>query len=178
MTNKKSNMGVILLIGLVLFSILFLGLLMVIGSSIINWIMDETVPELTTIGMVGEANISQASYYAVTPVNSFVQNLTWMTGVIYIFAIIGVFGLSYAFRGTGDKWLMGFFVGLVLLLVIACIFISNIYEDFHNDSGELGDRLREHVLLSYLILYSPAIMGLIAFISGIILFSGDEGGYA
>ena len=36
--------------------------------------------------------------------------------------------------------------------------------------------LKEHVALSYLILYSPGIMSIIAFIAGIILFSGDSGG--
>jgi len=177
MINKKGNINIILFIGLFLFLLLFVGMGLVIGASVIDWVFDETVPELKDIGMVGGANVTQAIEIAVTPVDTFVQNLTWITGVVYLFGMMGIFGFAFVFRGAGDKWLIGFYIGLVLILVISCIFISNIYEDFHNDEGDLGERLRSHVILSFLLLYCPAVMSLISFIAGIILFGGDsEGG--
>jgi len=178
MKNKKGNViAVILIIG-ALFLLMFIGLGMVIGSSVINWVFDEAVPELSGLGMVGPSNFSQYSDMTIVPLNTFVQNMTWLTGVLYVFGIIGVLGLAFAFRSSGNRWVIGLFVGLVLILVIASIFISNIYEDFYDDGGDLGDRLAEHTLLSYLILYSPFIMSMIAFIAGIILFSGaGEGGF-
>jgi len=170
--NKKANIGAILIIFVFLFLLLFIGIGMAIGSSVINWVFDEAMPELTNFGSVGESNISEYSDIAITPVNTFVQNFTWLTGVLYIFGILGVFGVAFAFKTTGNKWLIGLYFGMVLLLVIAAIFISNIYEDFYDDAGDLGDRLKEHAMLSWLILYSPMIMSLVAFLAGVILFSG------
>ena len=148
------------------------GVMLSLGSSTINWVMDETVPELKALGEVGSWNASDTVRMTIDPVNTFIQNFTWVSGVVYIFGLIGMFGLAYAFRSTGDKWLIGLFLALVLILVIACIFMSNIYEDFFGSSDVMGDIMKEHVLLSWLILYSPGIMSIIAFIAGIILFSG------
>ena len=66
---------------------------------------------------------------------------------------------------------------LTLILIIGCIFMSNIYEDIITTDDEFADVIKEHVLITYLILYSPAIMSILAFIAGIILFSGDRGGF-
>jgi len=173
MKNKKANITAILLIIGALFLLMFIGLGMVIGSSVINWVFDEAVPELTNIGIVGSSNFSQYADITITPVNTFIQQMTWLTGVLYVFGIIGILGLAFVFKTTGNRWFMAFYVALVFILVIAAIFISNIYEDFYDDGGELGDRLKEHTLLSYLILYSPMIMSIIAFVAGIILFSGS-----
>lgn len=174
--NKKGNIIAILFIVGALFLLLFLGFMMAIGSSVINLVMDTAVPELTSLGVVGDFNASHAVEATITPVNTVIQNFTWLAGVVYIFGMIGVFGLAFTFRETGDKWLMGFFVALVLILVIGCIIMSNIYEEFYSGTDDIALRLKEHTLLSFMILYSPAIMGLIAFLSGIILFSGDSGG--
>jgi len=152
---------------------------MVIGSSTINWVMDTVVPELSGIGTIGdvEINVTEITEIAIDPVNTVIQNFTWVTGVLYLFGILGVFGLAFVFRGSRDKWLIGLFFAMVVILVIACIFISNIYEEFYNGTDTLATIMKEHVLLSYLILYSPEIMSLIAFIAGIILFSGDSEGF-
>ena len=174
--NKKGNLLVMILIVGGLFLLMFLGLLLVIGSSILNFVADTVVPELTGIGMVGGANFTQAVDITITPVDSFIQNMTWIAGIIYIFGIMAVLGISFAFRNTGEKWLIGLFVAMVLILVIASIFISNIYEEFYNGDDEISTRLKEHTLLSFMLLYSPAIISLIAFLSGIILFSGVQEG--
>jgi phosphoglycerol transferase MdoB-like AlkP superfamily enzyme len=137
--------------------------------------MDNLMPEVASIGMVDNANVTEDVNYALKPVNNFIQNFTWITGLIYIFGIIAIFGLAFAFKSSGDKWLMGLFFGLVLILIIACIILSNIYEEFYNGTDtDFTPILQEHVILSYLILYNPAIMSILAFFAGIILFSGPS----
>jgi len=136
--------------------------------------MDEVVPEIQGIGSVGASNITQYSGYSVAPVNSFVQSFTWLGGVLYSLAIILVFAFAFAARATANKWLIGIFLAFTLLLILCSIFISNIYEDFYNDTGDLGVRLQEQALLSFLILHSPIIFTIVIFIAGIIMFSGMQ----
>lgn len=173
--NRRGNiMAIIFMVG-ILFLLIFIGVLLAVGAAIINWTMDEALPEFSGLGMVGNINMTAASDYTLTPVNTFVQSMTWMAGVFYMIALAMSFGFAFAFRFTGSKWLMGFFISCMLLLVIAAIFISNIYEDFYNDSGDLGDRLKEQAMLSWLILYSPLVICVIGFICGIIIFTGEGG---
>ncbi len=176
MKNKKGSfIGILFVVG-GLFLLLMLGIMLAIGSSTINWVMDEAVPELSELGMVGDANATFITDVAIDPVNTFIQNMTWVSGVLYVLGLFGVFGLAFVFRETGDKWLIGLFLAVVLILIIGCLIMSNIYEEIYNDGSELGGILKEHIVLSFLILYSPGIMSILAFVAGIILFSGDSGG--
>jgi len=170
--DNKGNMGLILGFFILVAVLLGLGFLIVIGSSIVNLVFDEIVPEIEGIGTVGSANITQASEYSLTPLNTLVQSFTWIGGLVYIFGLIGLVGLSFAYRTTMNRWFIGIFVLFALLMIMASIFMSNIYEDFYDDSSDLGDRLKEHTMLSWLILNSPLVFTVVIFISGIILFSG------
>jgi len=177
MMNKEGSfMGIMLIVG-VLMLIIMAGVLLIIGSSVINWIADETIPVLNDIGVVDNTNFTQITEITINPINTVIQNFTWVASIMYIFGIIGVFGLAFMFRGSGDKWLIGLFFACVLILVICSIFMSNIYEEIYAGNDDFTLIIREHLLLSYLILYSPAIMTLVAFIAGVIMFSGPpEGG--
>lgn len=174
-SNKKGQgiVGIIIVIG-VLFLLLILGLGMAFGGIVIDWVFDEVTPTMTTIGMVDTTNFSSIATSTITPLNTLTDSFKWMSGVLYVMALLGLLGLSFAFRVTGNKWLMAFFFISMFMLVIASIFISNIYEDFYDDSGDVGDALHEYTLLSYMILYSPVIMCVIGFVSGIIMFTGDS----
>ena len=175
--NKKGNVTVIIIFVGSLLLLLLLGLLMVFGSMTFNWIFDEAVPELTNLGEVGNANLSKTVSYGLDPVNNFVQSWTWMAGLLYVLGLIGCLGLAFMFRNTGEKWTIAFFFGLAIILIITSIFVSNIYEDFYDDGdADVSARLQEHTLLSWMLLYSPAIMTLVVFIGGIIIFTGDDGG--
>ena len=68
---------------------------------------------------------------------------------------------------------------LMILMTIGSIVISNIYEDIYNGDDELGSRLRDQKILSFLMLNSPVIFTAVIFISGVILFTGinDEEQY-
>jgi len=172
MESKTGNVMAILLVIGGLFFLVMLGVMLAIGSSTINWVMDETVPELSALGMVGDFNATHATDVTIDPVNTFVQNFTWVAGLLYIFGLIAIFGIAFAFRGQADNWLIGLFFAISFILIIGCIFMSNIYEDVWGGNDEVGNIMKEHVLLSYLVLYSPGIMSIIAFIAGIVLFSG------
>jgi hypothetical protein len=72
---------------------------------------------------------------------------------------------------------MGFYILLVFLLILGTVVLSNMYQDIYSGNDEIGLRLQAQTLMSYMILYSPMIMTLIAFIAGVIMFSGsNEGG--
>ena len=174
--KRGAMIGMLLVIGGLFLLVLF-GIVLAIGSSVVNYVFDETLPEIEGLGEVGDWNATETSQMVLTPIDTFVQNFTWVSGILYMFGLVAIFGIAFVFRSTGDKWLIGLFFALVLILIIGCILLSNIYEDFHDDNNDIANIMKEHIMLSYLILYSPAIMTIIAFIAGIILFSetGSEG---
>jgi len=179
MKNKKGNGFAIILFIFALFLLILFAVAMAFGTIIIDWVFDEAVPELTGLGQVGDANMTSIGKSALDPVNTFVQSLTFLTGVVYILGIIGIFGLATALRITGNKWLAGFFIACMILLVMASIFVSNIYEEFYNENSEIGTRLHEHTLLSFLILNSPLVVCIVGLGGGIIIFTGErEEGFA
>jgi len=174
MMNKKANITGIILFFIFLFVILFTGFIMVTGSAVMNWVFDEAVPELSNLGVIGSANMTQNAEYTLKPLNQVVQSFTWMTGVLYILMLIGAIAFAVTMRDNPSKWLIGFYFLVTIILIMGSIFMSNMYEEFYADSGELGMRLQEHVLLSFLVLQSPVIFTIISFIVGIILFSGMQ----
>lgn len=161
----------------ILFLLMLIGFGLAIGSMVVNWVFDMAEPELTSIGMAGNTNMSEIGEYTITPLNTFVQSFTFMSGVFYALGIVACLGFAFAFRFTGNKWLAGFFIAGMLLLVMASIFVSNIYEDFYDDPGDVGIRLREHTMLSFFLIESPLIMTVIGFLGGIIMFTGEGGDY-
>jgi tetrahydromethanopterin S-methyltransferase subunit E len=44
------------------------------------------------------------------------------------------------------------------------------YQDIYTGSDEIATRLQEQTIMSYMILHSPFIMGLIATIGGVLMF--------
>jgi len=178
MINKKAQMDIgRILIGMAIFFIvlifiLFVGFIMVTGSAVTNYVFDEVVPELTNLGQVGDANMTHIASFTIAPLNSIVQQFTWVTGVLYILMLVGSVGIAFGMRMSPSKWLIGFYLLLMIVLIFTCILISNIYEEFYTGTDDLAIRLQEHVLLSYMILYSPMIFTIIGFITGIIMFSG------
>lgn len=156
----------------ILFIILFLGFTMLIGSAVMNFVGDEVLPELTDLGMIGDVNMTQAVSVSATPVNNIIQSFTWLTGVLYLLMLIVLLGVVYTSRNDTSRWLIGFFLGLMLILILGSMFISNMYEEFYNGTDEFALILKEHVLLSWLILYSPMVTTVFSFIAGILMFSG------
>ncbi len=172
--NKKGNVAIMIIFFALLFLVMLLGVLFAFGSMVINWTFDEVVPELTTLGQVGDANLTQAADYTIVPLNSVVQNFTWITGVLYVMMLVGLVGMTVAFRTNPSRWLIGFYLVLSIMLIFGSMFISNIYEDFYTGTDEIATILQEHTILSNMLIYSPAIFTVITFLMGIILFSGMQ----
>lgn len=170
--NKKGQVGIILIFFTVIAVILVVGLFIGIGVSTISMFMDDFVPEIAAIGTVAGANITEYSGYVLTPLTTFVNSWSWMGGMLYFISIIGLFGIAVAYRSTPNRWLIGFFVLFVVLIIFLSIFISNIYQDLYEDTSSFGDNIKEQKLLSFFMLHSPLILSIVAFASGIILFSG------
>jgi len=176
--NKKAqgNIMPLVIFGVVMFVVLFIGFMMAVGTAILNWVFDLGIPAVTNLGTHSGVNLTQASDLTFVPLNNLIQQFTWVTGVLYVMMLGGVLGMAMMFRGSPDKWLIGFFLSLILVLVLGSMFMSNIYENFYDGSSELATRLQEQVILSFMILYSPIIFTIISFIAGIILFSGQQEG--
>lgn len=172
--NKRGQMtGMLYFIG-ALFIALFIGFMMSVGTAFIDWTADNTLPELQDLGQAGDVNLTEISDLTITPLNTMVQAMPGIIGVMYIMMLVTTLGMAYMFRAGGERWLLFLFFGLSLLLVIASIGISMVYEDFYDDDGDFGDRLKEQSLMSFLILYSPAIMTVIAMAGAMIMFTGYE----
>ena len=170
--DKRGNFIIILFFFTVVAVLIAGALFLIFGAAAVDLVMDEVTPEIVGIGEVGPANFTEYSEYSIVPFNSFIQQLKWITGVIYILALLGLFGMSFVYRSSGSRILLPIFFLMAFLLIMMSILVSNIYEDFYNDSGDFADRLKEQVLLSWLILNSPIVFTVIIFMSGIVLFSG------
>ena len=170
--NKHGEFPLMLLFFIIVAVILVAGLFLSMGTSVIKIFTDVAIPELESIGSVGGSNISQYSAYVTTPIDIFVNSLSWMGGVVYLIAFIGLFGIALGFRVTMNKWLIGLFVLFAVLIIFMSIFISNIYESLYQDGTEFGENIRDQTLLSFLILQSPLILTIVIFVSGIVMFTG------
>lgn len=174
MMDKKGNIVTIIFFIFVLFFILICGFIVVMGSAVLNYVFDIITPELTSLGEVGNVNFTLAGAMTITPLNSIIQSFTWLTGLIFIMALLGSIAIVVMARETPNGWLIGFYFLLMIVLVMGAMFMSNIYEDFYDDGDEISIRLKEHAILSFMILYSPHILTIIGFIAGAILFSGIQ----
>jgi len=164
-------------------STLILGLIMIVGivaALTIGWGVvkigaDEIVPELLDIGeIMPGVNISERIEIITTPATTIIDNLGLIMGLIYLLGVVGLLSYAYLMRTNVNGWVIALFVVSVLLVIISAIAVSQFYEEFYLDQDELGDILRTASLVSYLIIYSPVILTIVAFIAGIILFTGEE----
>lgn len=181
--NKKGNAGIPLFFIFIVLTALFVGFIIAFGVVIIDWGADTLMPEFKNLGVIDVStgnskstfNASQASEYVLTPINTVIQQFAWMGGTLYVILLIGIIAFVSAVRITPNRWLMSFYFLLMVLLIVASILMSNIYEGFYNGTDEVATRLQEQTLLSFFLLHSPVIFTFLGFIGGIIMFSGVGG---
>lgn len=173
--NKKGQIMGIITFAFIFLVILMIGFVFGIGGAVTTWTANNIVPELANLGVVDGVNLTENANYVITPVNNLIQNLSWMTGVLYVVLLLGTLGIAMTFRITGNKWLIGLFFVVMIMLVLASFLFSNMYEDFYNGTDDFALELQSFVLLSFLIINSPLIVTIIGFIAGVIMFSGMEG---
>ena len=171
MNNKGGVMGLVIFVA-VLFIILMVGFMMSIGGGIIQWTSDTIMPEVTNLGTVSGANLTQAADLTLVPASNILGNVGWFVGVLYVMMLLASIGFAVYAKFNPDKWLLGFYFLLMILLIFGAVLMSNIYEDFYNNGGELGAYLQAQTLLAFMIIQAPMIFALIGFITGIVIFSG------
>lgn len=176
MINKKGQVSIFIFFGVIVV-LLVVGFVLAILISLINWSSETLTPALEGLGMVENTNVSQAVTYSLGNINSVIQTFTWLGGVIFVLAIVScVLFIAFSNENTPPIFLSLFFAFLILLIFLS-IFVSNAYEDLYNGDDEISERLQEQTILSFLILYSPMILTVLAFLTGIFIFvKGGVGG--
>ena len=160
---------------LILFTILIIGFIAVVGVSLVKYTSGVITPIMTDIGVVGNTNISEASQYTFGTVNTIVNAFPWLLAFTYVAMLIFsiVFVVSYKFNP--NPVYIGVYFIFVILLIFGAILISNMYENLYNTNDSvIGPGLRDQTAMSFMMLRSPWILTIIAFIVGIYIFAGKQ----
>ena len=179
---KKDKRGVIGIIFffMILFAILILGFIGAVAVGILDYTSDTITPVMEDLGMIEDTNISEASTYTFGVIDGFTQAIPWLLALAYISALIFSIVFVLAYNTNPNPAFIGLYLGFIILLILGSIIISNAYEEIYNGTDDIASRLQDNIAMSYLILYSPFILTVIAFITGIYLFAGKQnetGGY-
>jgi len=180
--NKKGGIGIIVFfIILMLIILIGFGLTMIWG--VIDIASDEITPIMTELGMVGDVNVSQAAEYSFGVVNTIVQATPWLIALGYVLALIFTLVFVFIVGYNPHPAFMAFYFILMVLILFLCIIVSNMYQDIYTGDDELALRLQEQTTMSYMILHSPIIIGIITMIGGVLMFTrqssaeGSLGGF-
>lgn len=173
----KSKKGVyqIFLFFLIFASILILGFITVVSYSIIKYANDIISPELSNFGMVGDTNMTKVGEYTFGTLTKVINGFKWVLILSYLFLLI--FPIIIATRINVDKIFIFIYFVFAILLIFLSIIISNAYQDLYESNDNISNELKNQTSASYLILYSPILMTIIVFITGIILFAGKKEDY-
>ena len=173
MKNKKGGVGIIFFF-LLLFTILIFGFIASMVVSLLTYTSSELTPIMEDLGMVGETNLSQAAEYSFGTLDKVVQALPWIVAFSYVAMLIFSIVFMVSWNYNPNPIFLGLYVMFVILLIFGCIIMSNMYQDIYSGGDVIAEGLQEQAALSWMILYSPAIMALIAFITGIYIFAGKQ----
>jgi len=175
MENKRGAIGIIIFFA-VLIMVLIIGFIGVLAWSILDIAREEITPIMVNLGMVGETNLSHASEVSVGVVDGFVQSMPWLIALAYVLALIFTLVFVFIVGYNPSPAYFAFFFSLMLLLVLGCVVMSNMYQDIYTGDDEIATRLQQQTIMSYLILHSPFIMAFIAVIGGVLMFGMKNSG--
>jgi len=167
--KKKGGIGIIIFF-FVLLSVLVLGFIGAIAWSILDIVSDELTPVMEGLGMVEGANVSEAAQYSVGVVDTFVQAMPWLIALGYIMALIFTLVFVFLVGYSPHPAFIALYFALMILLIFGCVIMSNMYQDIYTGDDDIGSRLQEQTIMSYMILHSPFIMAMIAAIGGVLMF--------
>jgi len=182
MIKKKKKRGsiVLILFFLALFTILIMGFIAAMLWGIVDYGSDTITPIMEDLGVIPgtSTNMSEYAGYTFTQANRVVQALPWIIGFGYVGALMFTIIFVISIRFNPHPVFIGFYFALIILLIFGSIVMSNMYQDMYSGDDVIATRLQEQTIMSYMILFSPFIMTLIATIAGIFLFarSPDTGG--
>lgn len=178
--DKRGIIGIVFFF-LILFTILIIGFIAVVVVASLDFASDTITPIMEGLGMVGDTNLSDASRMTFGTVDTVVQSLPWLLLFAYVAMLVFsiIFVVSYQFNPHPAY--IGVYFLFVVLLIFGTIIMSNMYQDIYtSNDADIGGRIRDQQGMSYLILHSPIIFSVIAFIVGIYIFVGNkdnEGGF-
>jgi len=169
LTNKKGAIGIIIFFA-VLMGVLVLGFIGTMVWSVLDIASDEITPIFEGLGMVGDVNLSHASEVSVGVVDGFIQAVPWLIAMGYVLALVFTLVFIFLVGYNPSPAYFAFFFSLMLLLILGCVVMSNMYQDIYTGTDEIASRLKEQTIMSFLILHSPFIMALIAVVGGVLMF--------
>lgn len=177
MKNNKGQFGIIVFF-LILFTVLIVGFIAAMAIGIIGYASDELTPILKEVGVsTGDANIEQGMNITADTTSSIVGGLPWLVGFCYVLALFFSIAFIMIYKENPHPAFMGLYIILVFLLVLGSMVMSNMYQDIYTGNDVIATELQQNTLMTYMILWSPWILALIAFVGGVIMFSNsNEGG--
>lgn len=171
--DKRGAMGIILLF-ILLLTILIVGFMATIIISIVDYASGEITPVMEGLGMVGDTNMSEASEYTFGTVDTIINAFPWLLVFGYVAFLIFsiIFVMSYKYNP--NPIFIGFYVVMVLLVIFGSVILSNMYQDIYDGDNIVATGLQSQGAMSHLIIHSPWIFTVLAFIVGIYLFAGKQ----
>jgi len=173
MNDKRGVMRIIFFF-LILFTIVIVGIVLSITVALFDFASDEITPIMTTLGQAGGANLTEAGVVTFGTLQVVTNALPWVAAFGYVAMLIFSLVFVMSWKINPNPVFLGLYVMFVILLIFGTIILSNTYQDIYQGDNILGTRLTEQTALSYMILYSPFIMTLIAFMVGIYAFAGRQ----
>jgi len=178
--NKKAGIGLIIFFS-VLIIVLIIGFAAAIILSIIDYVSDEVTPIMEDLGVIEgtSTNMSEYAGWGFGTLDTVVQSLPWVVALGYVMVLVFTLVFIFIIGYNPHPAFIGFYIALMLLLILGCIMMSNIYQDLYEGTDEIAIRLHDQTILSFLILHSPFVMAMIGIIGGILMFarqSSSEGG--
>jgi hypothetical protein len=171
--DKKGQMGIMWLF-IIMAGILVLGFVISIFVAFAGWTSDVITPVATDLGMIDDYNVSEAGQITFGTLDTIIGMLPMFVGFAYLMLLVGCIVLVLSYRGTQNPLFMGLYLVFTIVIVLTAILASNAYQDLYSGTDEIAVYLQGMTMLSFLILQSPYIFGIVAFICGIFLFSGRQ----
>jgi len=176
--NKKAQMGILWLFVIFAF-ILVGGIVIAVFLGFASWTSDIVSPIAQDLGMVDNYNVSDAGRMTFGTLDTLIGMLPMFIGFAYVMLLVGCIVLVLSYRGTQNPLFLGLYLAFTILIVLVAILGSNAYQDLYMGTDEIAVYLQSMTILSFLILQSPYIFGIVSFVCGIFLFSGKQNeGYA
>lgn len=170
--NKKGQTYGLLFLVLAIMVVIVGSIVLAIGTGVLTFV-GNTANEITSgLGIVGDTNMSHVSDVSIGVVNGGIQMLKWGSGVLLFAAFILIFMMASYIRLKPNGFMIGLYIIMVIAMVLAAIYMSNTYDSFLNGNDDIANELKSMVLISFLITFMPYIITVIAFIGGIIIFTG------
>ena len=170
--NKKGNIMVIAMLALFVMVVILGAFFLTVGSGILTY-ASGTIEEITSgLGMAGDSNLSAISDVSIGTANTTIQMLQWGSGILIVFGLLGIIMFAGTIRFKPSGVLIGLYFLMIIILIFTAIYMSNTYEELLNGTDELAVELQSYTMASFLILYMPMIITIMAFLGGVIIFSG------